>query len=827
MQATYRPLTDGWSLRLVDTDVPAAAEVVAAQPIPATVPGSVHTDLLAAGLIPDPYLDLNELVVDWVGRRSWAYSTTFDWHLTEGAVVELVCDGLDTIATITLNGRTIATTANMHRRYRFPLGAALVEGTNALEVTFASAWDFAEAAREEQGALPNAYPAPFNFIRKMACSFGWDWGPTTVTSGIWRPIGIAEWSGARLGGVRPEVGVSGDTGTVRFGVDLVSSPSNEGDLTLTATIGGQTTTVTVDRSESSAALEIAVPQARLWWPLGLGDQPLYEAQLVLSDGDGRELDRWTRRLGFRTVSLDVAPDADGSPFTVVVNNVAVPVRGANWIPDDAFPHRVDRARLERRLGQAVGANINLLRVWGGGVYESDEFYDVCDELGIMVWQDFLFACAAYPEENPLRDEVVAEAEDNVERLMSHPSLVLWNGNNENIWGWFDWDWQQHLRGRTWGLGYYLDLLPAVVSRIDPTRPYWPGSPYSGSMDIAPNADDHGLRHVWDVWNEKDYTAYRDVHPRFVSEFGWQGPPTWATLTESVHDDPLLPDSPGVLHHQKANDGNGKLARGLAPHLPEPRDMQDWHFLTQVNQARAVSVGIEHFRSERPRCMGTIVWQLNDCWPVTSWAAVDGYGRLKPLWYALRSSYATRLLTIQPRGDGLSLVAVNDGGESWREPVVVRRMDLDGTVLAEFGSRSVVDRFGSAELSLPADVVTPGDPARELIVATSTTGVRALWFFAEDKDLALPAPRTEISVRRLDDGVELTIRAATLVKDLCVFADRVAPDAVASDMLVTLLPGETRIITVTGVDAADAELLTRSPVLRSLGDVLTAEGTRLS
>jgi beta-mannosidase len=438
---------------------------------------------------------------------------------------------------------------------------------------------------------------------------------------------------------------------------------------------------------------------------------------------------------------------------------------------------------------------------------------------VLVWQDFLFACAAYPEDEALAAEVDAEARDNVARLMPHPSLVLWNGNNENIWGYADWDWRQEIGDRTWGLGYYLDLLPRAVAETDPTRPYWPGSPYSGSMERHPNDPDHGPMHVWDVWNTADYTVYRDYRPRFVAEFGWQAPPAWSTMTATLHDDPLTPTSPGMLHHQKAADGNGKLERGLAPHFPVPTDLTDWHFATQLNQARAIGLGIRHYRSLRPRCSGTVVWQLNDCWPVTSWAAVDGAGRKKPMWYALRAAHAERLLTIEPRAAGLALVAVNDTTQGWRGPVTVRRLSFDGAVLAEHRTRFAADRVGAVAVPLPAELATPGDAAAELLVADADSGERALWFFAEDRDLAYKPADLDARADRDGDDVLLDLTARTLVRDLCVFADRVDPAAEADDCLVTLLPGERRTLRVRGVPAGRERELLAGPVLRTANDLV--------
>ncbi|KKB09207.1 glycoside hydrolase family 2 protein [Devosia chinhatensis] len=808
-----RPLHSGWTLTCLGGP---GARPGLPEAIPAQVPGTVHTDLLAAGLIPDPYLDLNEIAVDWVGRCDWRYDLVFDWRDEGAEITDLVFAGLDTFAAIRLNGVAIGDTANMNRAYRFPVHEHLRAGENHLSITFQSAWTRGEALAAQYEPRPNNYPGPANLMRKMACNFGWDWGPTLVTAGIWQAVTLDSGPAARLASVRPEITLSGADGHVRVHADIAAGDAS--GLALRVSIAGQSAAAPV--ADGAAALDLVVPAPRLWWPHNLGSQPLYDLVVELVAGD-RVIDSYRRAIGFRSIRLDTTPDEHGTAFTVVVNDVPVYIFGANWIPDDCFLPRVTPERYAARIDQARGANINMLRVWGGGIYETEAFYEACDRAGMLVWQDFLFACAAYPEEGDLPAEIEAEARDNIVRLMPHPSLVLWNGNNENIWGYFDWGWQPALEGRTWGAHYYLDLLPRLVATLDPTRPYWAGSPYSGTMDIHPNDPDHGCTHLWDVWNEIGYEHYAASIPRFCSEFGWQAPPTWATLTQSVHDEPLTPVSPGVWHHQKATIGNDKLLRGLAGHLPEPQGMDDWHFATQLNQARAISFGIAHMRSHRPRNMGTIVWQLNDCWPVTSWAAIDGYGRKKPLWYALRTVSANSLLTIQPRTTGLTVVAVNERTLFWRGAVTLRRLDFDGNILAEWTHwRLCADRFSAAELLVPKELSAPVDPKREVLVAKMHDRTAFHWF-TEDIDLALPKPEYDIALKNLGDSRwEIAVTARTLLKDLCIFPDRLASDAEISDMLVTLLPGEVHRFIVENIDEIDAAGLAGAPVVRCANDLVT-------
>ncbi|MGW2045648.1 glycoside hydrolase family 2 protein [Streptomyces sp. NPDC001858] len=784
------PLTEGWILRH------------GAESLPASVPGCVHTDLLAAGVIPDPFLGRNETDVAWVGRREWTYETQLRASPTGHEQCDLVFDGLDTVAEIRLDGQLLGRVRNMHRSHRFD-----VTGLGGpLTVRFVSAYAEAEALRGKVGDRPSAYAEPYQYVRKMACSFGWDWGPTLVTAGIWRPVRVERWSTARLARVRPLVSVEQGVGVVELRVD-VERTRVEAGLTLEARVGERRARAEV--VGTAGVVRVEVPDAQRWWPRGYGGQPLYDVELTLHHGSA-PLDVWRRRIGFRTVELDSSADAHGTGFTLVVNGERLFARGVNWIPDDVFPSRVTRERYRKRLRQAADAGVDLVRVWGGGIYESEDFYDACDELGLLVWQDFPFACAAYPEEQPLRGEVEAEARENVVRLMPHPSLVLWNGNNENLWGFRDWGWEERLGGDSWGEGYYLGVLPRVVGELDPTRPYTAGSPWSGSWERHPNDPAHGTHHAWEVWNRADYAEYRGAVPRFVAEFGWQAPPAHATLRRALPGEELAADSPGMLHHQKAEDGNGKLARGLARHFALPDgDFDRWHYLTQVNQARAVATGIEHWRSHWPVCAGTIVWQLNDCWPVTSWSAIDGDGREKPLYHELRRLYADRLLSLQVRDEGLVLAAVNQSAGRWTGTVTLRRVSVAGDVVGTGSVQLTVDARTVGEVRVPAELEPTG--AKEFLVADagasrhsagsphSGEGLRAVHFPVPDREIPYPRPEFDVAVA---PGA-VTVTARTLVRDLLLQADRLDPGARADRGLVTLLPGERVTIGVEGWETPDA------------------------
>jgi beta-mannosidase len=822
-------LHDGWTVRATGGGpVPPQIDGLS---LPAAVPGCVHTDLMAAGLIGDPYLDATEQDLVWMHTIDWRFSRLLRIDpAAPDEQVDLVFAGIDTVASIRLGDTVLGHTRNMHRGYRFDV-RALADGVERdLVVDVVSATTYALAERERLGDRPGPYPTPFNFVRKMACSFGWDWGPDLRTAGIWKPVTLQRWRVARLAEVRPLVDVEPDgTGVVELLLELERSalaPAAR-DLIVRATVAGVEAHVVVPAATTTSTLTVRVPHASLWWPVGYGDQPLSTVTVSLLDGDD-ELDRWTSRVGFRTVELCTDDDEFGTEFTLRVNGRAIFAKGANWIPDDHFVSRITRDRLAARLDQALAANLNLLRVWGGGIYESDDFYELADERGLLVWQDFLLACAAYPEEEPLASELAAEARENVVRLMPHPSLVLWNGGNENLWGHEDWGWKEALGERTWGGGYAHELLRDVVHRTDPTRPYSDNSPYSprrAPADVHPNDPDHGTHHQWEVWNRADYTMYRREIPRFCSEFGFQGPPTWRTLADFVHaeDGGALENTPDPksdrvwLLHQKAENGNAKLDRGMEPHVGVPAGFVDWLWAAQLVQARAVRHALEHYRSWWPRTAGAIVWQLNDCWPVTSWAAVDSAGRAKPLWFALRRAYAPRLLTVVDRDGSTCVCAVNDTDEPWVGTLQVHRETLDGRLLAQDSVPLAVDPRQVHLHIVAAAVADWDDPVTEVLVATFGDDV-VVHTGVEDVQLALDPDPAEYEIERTATGYRLHVHARSLVRDLVVHADRIDPDAVVGDGLVTLTAGGSATIEITCRELTDPAVLLAPPVLRTANDL---------
>ncbi|MFC6016201.1 glycoside hydrolase family 2 protein [Plantactinospora solaniradicis] len=838
------PLDGTWTLRPGTGPVPADIAAGLRDGVAATVPGVVHTDLLAAGLILDPFDADNEATLGWIGWTDWEYRRSFEFTSTGHDRHDLVAEGLDTVATIWLNGVEIARTANHHRTYRVDVRQALREGTNDLRIVFSAAARYARHESERLGPRPLVDRAhPFNAIRKPAYSFGWDWGPEIVTAGIWRSIAVESWSGARIAAVRPLTSYVPETGAALDAYIDVETADVSADLFVRVQIGDAIgiadeadgfearvvgdpvdSHATVPVSEGRGHAALAVPAARPWWPRTHGDQPLYPAVFELVSAAGTVLDRWSTRIGFRTVTLDTTPDEVGNAFCLRVNGCDVYVRGVNWIPASSYLPSVTTSDLNRALDDAVDANVNLVRVWGGGIYESEDFYGRCDEKGLLVWQDFLLACAAYAEEEPLAGEMEAEAREAVTRLAGHASLALLCGGNENLWGYASWGWRRHLQGATWGDGYYRELFPRIVAELAPGTPYCPGSPSSIDPYLHPNDESNGAMHIWDVWNSRDYTAYASHRPRFVAEFGFQGPPAISTLRSVVHDVPLWPYGPQMLVHQKADEGNLKLERGLGDHLPTPRNFLDWHWATQLNQARAIRFGITYFRSLHPLNTGAILWQLNDCWPVVSWSAVDAHGIRKPLWYALREVFVDRFASVQPTGDGPVLAVHNDHPSEWRTTARAVRMTLAGTTLASYEAEVYVEPRGAGTVRFPLDVFSPGNPRQEFVVVQLGTGERALWYFVEDPLLDLAPDAVDASVLPAGDGYDVVVQARSLVKDLALLVDHVHPDARVDGGLVTLLPAEKVVFHVSVPKDVDAGALVTRPVLRTANDLVAQAGT---
>ncbi|WP_404424798.1 glycosyl hydrolase 2 galactose-binding domain-containing protein [Nibricoccus sp. IMCC34717] len=684
----------------------------------ARVPGCVHTDLLHHKLIPNPYHATDELRVQWIEHRDWEYQTTFDApeHILDEAAIALVSDGLDTIATVTLNGKVIGRTDNMFAGHRWDVKRLLRRKGNRLHIRFDSARRYVETQRPEH--KPREINDPVGGctrIRKQQCQFGWDWGPRLVTAGVWRDIRLEAWSRARLADVH--VRQEHSKGAVR----LQLTPEFEGTarglhLHTSLHLDGQ-----VVAESHDPAPTLAVPNPKLWWPAGHGAQPLYDLHVALRDSEGRILSTWQRRLGLRTIQLDRHADKWGESFQFVVNGRAIFAKGANWVPADSFVAGLTRVDYARDLEAAVEANMNMIRLWGGGVYESEDFYDLCDELGLLVWHDFMFACTLYPFDKAFLNSVRQEAEFQVRRLRHRACLALWCGNNELI----QINCEALNKSPRLKKGYealFHTLLPGVVGQFDGTTDYWPTSEWRGEFSTGHAlGEKRGDTHYWDVWHMRRPVAeYEKWQLRFCSEFGMQSYASPDTMREICDPEDNNLFGRTSENHQKNAAGNQIILDYVTRRYGFPQSQDALMILSQINQAYCMQVAVEHYRRISPRCMGAIYWQLNDCWPVASWSSIEHNGRWKALHYVARRFFAPALISAHILGEEtqgignlrknsirkINLHTVYDAPESAEGEVRWDLRHVDGRILRS-GRKAVALRYGQsvrqAELDFTAEI----------------------------------------------------------------------------------------------------------------------------
>ncbi len=645
-------------------------EIGAEDWLPAEVPGSAQTALLAENKIPDPFVADNELRVQWVAERDWEYRLLFEEHegLQDADKVMLTFDGLDTLAEVFINGKQIGEADSMFRRYAWDVTEELVEGENEVRVLLHGPVPFIREQQVDEPLIGPTHSIPGGpHIRKAPCQFGWDWGPKLPPVGIWKEVRLEGYTAARLDDVH--LRQHHDDGDVTLSADLtVERWQDDAELKAMLIVKAPDgETWAVDAPLDGAAhltLDIANPQ--LWWPNGLGDQPLYDVEVTLY-ADEIPCDARTFQIGLRTVELRQESDDFGTSFTFVVNGVPIFAKGANWIPADSFPSRITDAQLEHLIRSAADANMNMLRVWGGGVYEEERFYDLCDQFGILVWQDFIFSCSIYPTDEAFFENVRQEAIENVRRLRHRASLALWCGNNEMEWGWDSWGWNRP-RYQPYKDAYdrmFHHLLPELVAAEDPDTAYWPSSPSSNLNFVTPNATHAGDTHNWEVWHEnRPFQAYREHPSRFVSEFGFQSLPPLETVKTYAAKADWNMTSYIMEHHQRNDAGNGKIITYLTDHFRMPKDFVSLVYLTQILQAEAVRTGVEFWRRSKACTSGALYWQLNDCWPVASWASLDYFGRWKALHYAARRFYEPVHLSAEDCGPDVGPQPVSDphGGQ---------------------------------------------------------------------------------------------------------------------------------------------------------------------
>ncbi|HEY3378929.1 MAG TPA: glycoside hydrolase family 2 protein [Armatimonadota bacterium] len=805
--------------------------------LPAQVPGCVHTDLLANGLIDDPFYRENEEALQWVGETDWTYTRTVDVSaatLAEEQVL-LRCEGLDTLATIVVNGTEVARTENMFRTWEFPIKTLLRVGENRIEIRFTSPIPTI-TARQTAHPIPDwSGPKEMRgrgWLRKAPYHFGWDWGPVLVTSGIWRPIALLAYTTARLDDVHVRQAHHTDGG-VTLDIAIAATVAAPVFAQISVALDGKTDVATqADCHDGQAHVELAIPDPQRWWPNGLGAQPLYTVTVELCDAAGVSLDRWTRRIGLRTLRLVREADQWGESFRFEVNGVPFFAKGADWIPADSFSTRVTLAQTRDLLLSAVDAHMNSVRVWGGGIYADDLFYDLCDELGLCVWQDFMFACSSYPAfDDAFMANVRAEAEDNVRRLRHHACLGLWCGNNELLQGLVADSWTEHQMGWDDYAKLFEALLGDVVRTLDPERDYISGSPYipKGGWRDA-NAPDSGDAHLWGVWHGKEpYEWYRGCMHRFVSEFGFQSFPEPRTVAAYTAPDDRNVTTAVMEHHQRSGIGNTTIMTYLLSWFRLPGDFDMTLWLSQILQGLAIKYAVEHWRRQMPRTMGAIYWQLNDCWPVASWASIDYYGRWKALQYLAKRFFAPVLLSgVEDLAQGSvdlyvtsDLLTPDSGQLTWTLTIV------EGTPLAT-GTRAVTIAPGQSArvdtLQLATFIAECGVRNLILWLELTTAGghiSRNTVLLARPKHLALCAP--DIAVLVTEDGDAFRVTLTATRPALWAWLELAGHEARYTDNFLDLAPGQPVEIRVTPtVPLAHAEF-TAALRVRTLVDTYTAVG----
>jgi beta-mannosidase len=841
-------LDHGWQFRQIK-----AAQSLDDGWLPATVPGDVHLDLLANKKIPDPFYRDNESKLQWIQDESWEYRTTFTTTpaLLSNSHVDLVFDGLDGPAKVYLNGNLVLTGTNAFRIWRVPTKGFLHPGQNELRVEFPSPIKTADEIAAKDPWQVKTKTAAKTYLRKPAYEYGWDWGPTFVTSGIWKPVRLEAWDKVRIAdfAIRQR-DVTKNVAHIDAQIEVEASTPGPANISLTywghgEPIAGVAPTVSVKSSLHAGLNLIDVPievrQPKLWWPAGYGDQARYDFTAHISSLPRGSAEDRTVTTGLRSVVLDRHLDKWGRSFQFLVNGFPVFAKGADVIPFDSFPNRVTTADYRRILESARDANMNMIRHWGGGYYETDEFYQICDELGIMVWQDFMFGNDWQPGSYDFKLNIEAEAEDQVRRLRNHPSIVIWCGNNETEVALY-WNGRAALppnvKFQMWQdyLTEFSGILSRVVVRLEPEIPYWPSSPSADYETKSPTYQS-GDDHIWDVWHGRvPFSTYEKHNARFVTEYGFQSFPEMRsieTFTEPADRTSIF--TPVMLAHQKNKEGNDIIHNYLLKDYVEPKDFASFLYVSQVLQAEGIKIGAEHFRRSMPETMGSIYWQLNDCWPVASWSSIDYYGRWKALQYYARRFYAPILVSPHVEDGSVKVYVVSDRIDAERAWIRVRLMDFGGKILLEEKHVVSIDPLTSkVYLDWPLSKLTQAgaaDTASVFVIAElmDHEGVRFssnLIYLAPTKEVHLKPAVLNTQISRSTAPVSkgttsstygIRITSPVLARD--VYVSFGAVDARISDNYFDILPGETVEVTATSNATLD-ELKAQLKVI-SLTDAFAA------
>jgi len=779
----------------------------------AEVPGCVHTDLLANEKIEDPFYRLNERDLQWIDKIDWIYKTTFDIgaDVLNKDRIALDFKGLDAYADVFVNGEMVLSANNMFIGWEVEVKKYLKSRENELKIVFRSSikeglklhdangfvFPGAENDQAELGQVEGNKRVSI-YTRKAGYHYGWDWGPRLVTSGIWRPVYLKAWNVSRINDLQiVQSKLNEDVAEFTAILEIESEKDVLASINIKNNeVGLATSKVHLKKGKKEYSINFKIENPKLWWPNGLGEQSLYTIKAELNV-EGRQSAAQIR-IGIRTVELVREKDEKGRSFYFKVNGEPVFMKGANYIPNDIFPSRVSEEQLKKVIATAKKSNMNMLRVWGGGYYEDDKFYDLCDEAGILVWQDFMFACAMYPGDEAFLNSVKEEAKYNIKRLRNHPSIALWCGNNEILVAWNNWGWKRKAKDnvdKIWKAytDIFHEVLPEAVKEYDPSRSYWSSSPSSGT-GIKPdliNGDDH----YWGVWWGKEpFKNYATHIARFMSEYGFQSFPEMKSVKKYAIAEDYDIFSEVMKSHQRSSIGNETIEYYMLQDYKKPKDFESFLYVNHVLQAEGIKIALEGHRRAMPYCMGSLYWQINDCWPVASWSSTDYYQEWKALQYYVKKGFEPLLISPYLEDEKLKIAVVNDHLEGINTKMNLRMIDFSGNEVLSISKDIAIEKNSSAVYfeSKLVDVLNDIDPKNHLLVVELLKDGKQLannmLYFKPVKELSLPKPQIDYKIEESKEGFVIELQSAVLAKN--IFLTIGSENGFFSDNYFDLLPGKT-------------------------------------
>lgn len=784
-------LNKNWELKLGNNYSPSTPnEIKKIISIKAEIPGTVHTDLISNNLIEEPFYSDNEKRLSWISESDWIYKTTFDLPFDDenSAQIKLVFEGIDTIAKIYLNNVQLGTTSNMFLRYEYYVTKFLKQKNNELKLYFESPVNYGIKQEKKYGKLPVALNSYRVYVRKAQYSFGWDWGPSFPTMGIWKNVYLKKVSEAEIENfLFNTIELKNGFAIVEVIFNVKKNTNEKILASIKINNANFSTNKLIEVTRGKNKVKFKIENPKLWMPNGYGEQNLYDLEIKLFNENKNILGSLNRKVGIRKIELQLN-EKNKNTFRFIVNGKKIFAKGVNWIPADAFLTRVTEDKYRKLLNFAKDANMNFIRVWGGGIYENDIFYEICDELGLLVWQDFMFACGSYPEHLEFLQNIEKEIFYNVNRLQYHPSIAIWCGNNENEWIWY----QEQKKSYKKMPGYkiFSKIIPSILKEVDPIRPYWQSSPFG--FDEDPNSQNSGNRHQWDIWSRWiDYSEVKNDNSLFVTEFGFQGPANKSTLEKVIPAKERKINSKIFEFHNKQIEGTERLIKFLIAHLPLSTIWDEFIYLTQLNQGLALKTCLEHWRFNQPRTNGSIIWQINDTWPVVSWSLIDSELKPKLSYYFVKRIFADVVAKIDVNEKEIFILGLNQKENNFRGTLKLIIVESYSSEILYEKNKSITIK-GNSISNLIA--VKNNFSTSSIIIVTlyDENGIqifRDVYAFQEWKYNILP--KSEIKLKLIQKNGEKFFELSA--DKLSIFVDLISSNVIFSDRGFILLPDEKILI----------------------------------